>query len=78
MRSAGDCYNHALADSFFVTLECEALDQRKYRTREEAGRAVFGFIERRYNPNRRHFLIGQTAQQRNSLSWVCIVPMVDQ
>ena len=64
MGSAGDCYDNALAESFFATLECELLDRRKFRTREEASNAVFEFIEGWYNPYRRHSSIGQVSPLR--------------
>jgi putative transposase len=64
MGSAGDCYDNALAESFFATLECELLDRRKFRTREEAGRAIFEFIEGWYNPYRRHSSLGQVSPVR--------------
>ena len=52
--SAGDCYDNALCESFFATLECELIDRRSFRTRAEAKLAVFSFIEGWYNPHRRH------------------------
>lgn len=64
MGSAGDCYDNALAESFFATLECELLDRRTFRTREDAGRAVFEYIEGWYNPYRRHSSIGQVSPVR--------------
>jgi len=64
MGSAGDCYDNALAEIFFATLECELLDRRKFQTRAEAGRAVFEFIEGWYNPIRRHSSIGQVSPMR--------------
>ena len=45
MGSVGDCYDNAMAESFFATLECELLDQRRFATPEVARREVFGFIE---------------------------------
>jgi putative transposase len=69
MGSAGDCYDNALAESFFATLECELLDRRKFRTREEAGRAVFEFIEGWYNPYRRHSSIGQVSPVRYEIDY---------
>jgi putative transposase len=62
--SAGDCYDNALVESFFATLECELLDRRKFQTRAEASRAVFEFIEGWYNPIRRHSSIGQVSPMR--------------
>ena len=52
--SVGDCYNNAMAESFFATLECELIDRRSFRTRAEAKTALFEFIEGWYNPHRRH------------------------
>jgi putative transposase len=52
--SAGDCYDNALCESFFATLECELLDRHSFRTQAEARMAVFEFIEGWYNPSRRH------------------------
>ena len=54
MGSVGDCYDNALAESFFATLECELIDRCTFRTHAEARMAVFEFIEGWYNPRRRH------------------------
>ena len=54
MGSVGDCYDNALCESFFATLECELLQGRKFGERGEARREVFWFIEGWYNPRRRH------------------------
>jgi putative transposase len=52
--SVGDCFDNALCESFFATLECELLDRRRFKTQAEARMAVFEFIEAWYNPHRRH------------------------
>jgi len=52
--SVGDCFDNALCESFFATLECELLDRRRFKTQAEARMAVFEFIEAWYNPYRRH------------------------
>lgn len=54
MGSVGDCYDNAMCESFFATLECELLDQYAFHTIEEARQAIFEFIEGWYNPHRRH------------------------
>lgn len=59
MGSVGDAYDNALCESFFATLECELLDQQRFRTQAEAKMAVFDFIEGFYNPRRRHSSLGQ-------------------
>ena len=58
MGSVADCYDNAMCESFFATLECELLDRHSFRTRTEARMAVFDFIEGWYNPQRRHSSIG--------------------
>ena len=45
MGSVGDCYDNALCESFFATLECELLDRRTFQSHVEARSAVFEFIE---------------------------------
>ena len=58
MGSVGDCYDNALCESFFATLECELLDRRRFGTQTEARMAVFEFLEGWYNPHRRHSALG--------------------
>ena len=54
MGSVGDCFDNAMCESFFATLECELLNRRSFKTQVEARLAVFDFIEGWYNPHRRH------------------------
>jgi putative transposase len=54
MGSVGDCFDNAMCESFFATLECELLDRVTRHTPAEARAAVFDFIEGWYNPRRRH------------------------
>ena len=54
MGSVGDCYDNAMAESFFATLECELIARSRWRTHAEARMAVFDYIEGFYNPRRRH------------------------
>lgn len=58
MGSVGDCYDNAMCESFFATLECELLADRSFRGQAEARMAVFDFIEGWYNPRRRHSALG--------------------
>ena len=58
MGSVGDAYDNAMCESFFATLECELLWQRRFQTQAEACNAVFEFVEGFYNPRRRHSSIG--------------------
>lgn len=56
--TVGDCYDSALCESFFATLECELLNRRTFRAHAEAQMAIFRFIEGWYNPHRRHSELG--------------------
>ncbi len=58
MGSVGDCFDHALIESFFATLECELIDRRPWHTREEARLEVFWWLEAVYNRTRRHSSLG--------------------
>jgi putative transposase len=58
MGSVGDCFDNAMCESFFATLECELLERRRFKTQVEARMAVFDFIEGWYNPHRRHSALG--------------------
>ena len=64
MGSVGDCYDNAMAESFFATLECELLDRCRFRNHVEARLAVFEFIEGWYNPHRRHSSIDYHSPMR--------------
>src|SRR5260370_1297696 len=50
----GDCCANAITESFFARLECELLARQRFRSLEEARRALFDFIEGCYTPHRRH------------------------
>ena len=58
MGSVGDCFDNAMCESFFATLETELLDRRTFHTRIEARRAIFVFLESWYNRRRRHQSLG--------------------
>ncbi len=58
MSGKGDCYDNAVAESFFATLEFELLMQNDWHTREDARRAIFRYIEIWYNRKRRHSTLG--------------------
>ena len=59
-----DCFDNALAESVFATLECELFGQQpagRFTTRREAKLAVFDYLKTFYNPRRRHSALGQIA-----------------
>lgn len=49
MSRAGNCYDNAMAESFFGTLKVELLDRQSWPPRAAAGQAIFEWIERFYN-----------------------------
>lgn len=58
MGSVGDCFDNAMCESFFATLECELLDRRRFKNQVEARMSIFEFLEGWYNPHRRHSALG--------------------
>lgn len=54
MSRTGDCWDNAVAESFFATLKAELVDHQHYRTRDEAIASIGDYIEQFYNPQRRH------------------------
>lgn len=54
MGSIGDCFDNAVAESFFGTLQLELLDEHRWENRQQLALAVFEWIEAWYNPKRRH------------------------
>ena len=58
MSAKGDCYDNAVAESFFATLEFELLMHYDWETRDDARRAIFRYIEIWYNRKRRHSTLG--------------------
>lgn len=61
MSRRGDCWDNAAMEAFFSTLKQERCYRRHYRTRDEARADVFDYIERFYNPRRRHSTLGQVS-----------------
>jgi len=70
MGSVGDCYDNAMAESFFATLECELIDRQRFRNHAEACQAIFEFIEGWYNPRRRHSGIGYRSPKVYEQAWM--------
>jgi transposase InsO family protein len=58
MSAKGDCYDNAVAESFWGTLKTEEVYQTKYATRAQARLAIFEFIEVFYNRQRLHSALG--------------------
>lgn len=64
MSAKGDCYDNAVAESFFATLEHELLTVERFATHAAARRALFEFIEVWYNRRRRHTSLGSVSPAR--------------
>jgi transposase InsO family protein len=58
MSRVGDCWDNAVAESFFATLKRELADAADWVTRDDARTAVFEYIEVWYNQQRRHSSLG--------------------
>ena len=54
MSAAGDCWDNAVAESFFATLKKELVHGCAFATRSEAYDAISRYIDHYYNPKRRH------------------------
>ena len=58
MSRSGNCWDNAAMESFFSSLKIERCARKVYRTRDVARADVFDYIERFYNPKRRHSTLG--------------------
>ena len=58
MSRKADCWDNAVAESFFATLEWELIEDSAWHTREEARRDIFDYIEVWYNRQRLHSSLG--------------------
>ena len=71
MSRRGNCWDNAVAESFFATLERELIVRRRWATRAEAREAIFRYIATWYNTRRRHSTLGYrspNAHERELLS----------
>ena len=58
MSRAGEVWDNSAMESFFSSLKTERTARKVYRSREQARADVFDYIERFYNPTRRHSTVG--------------------
>lgn len=67
MSRKGNCWDNAVAESFFATIKKELIHRYRFKTRREAAAAIFEYIEVFYNRIRKHSLLGYTSpvQYRN-------------
>jgi transposase InsO family protein len=57
MSRKGNCWDNAVAESFFKTLKVELIYHNKYQTKQQAALSIFEYIETWYNKNRRHKIL---------------------
>jgi putative transposase len=69
MGSVGDCFDNAVAESFFATLECELLDRFPFKDRHEARIKIHNYIEHFYNRKRRHSTLGNVSPIEFERRW---------
>ena len=58
MSRSGNVWDNAAMESFFSSLKTERTARKVYRSRDQAKADVFDYIERFYNPRRRHSTLG--------------------
>jgi putative transposase len=58
MSRRGNCWDNAVAESFFGSLKKERIKKRIYKTRDLANADIFDYIEHFYNCQRRHSHLG--------------------
>jgi putative transposase len=63
MSRSGNCYDNALAESFFASFKGERVNRRNYATKEQARSSVFEWIEIFYNRQRRHSSLGYVSPE---------------
>jgi len=67
MSRKGDCWDNAVAESFFKTLKVEHVYQNNYSTFKQAELSVFEYIEAWYNVNRIHTTIKTSIKNKNEI-----------
>jgi len=71
MSGKGNCYDNAVAESFFSSLKNEIIHHRDYQTREQARTEIFDYIELFYNRNRLHQSLNYQTPMQYELTSVC-------
>lgn len=69
MSSKGNCYDNAVAESFFHTLKTEHTNFHRYRIKEEAKGSIFEYIEVFYNRQRSHSTTGYLSPEEFENQW---------
>ncbi len=64
----GNCYDTAAVETFFKSLKAALIWRMKLKTREHAEKALFRYINRFYNPKRRHSYLGNISPMQLELN----------
>jgi putative transposase len=70
MSRKGNCWDNAVAESFFGSLKTERVFFTNYTTRENARRDIVDYIEMFYNSNRRHSYLGYVSPKEFEKLWL--------
>lgn len=68
MSRKGNCWDNAPAESFFKTLKTELVNKHDYKNLEEAKNSIFDYIEKWYNPHRKHSTLAYMSPKQKHLS----------
>ncbi len=69
MSRKGDCWDNAVAESFFASLKTKRIFFNNYKTREEGKKDIFDYIEIFYNNKRRHSYLGNMSLKGYERLW---------
>ena len=69
MSATGNCYDNAVAESFFHKLKIGIVHDEKYFTRSQAARAIFEYVQVFYNRQRIHSSIGYMTPVQFEARW---------
>jgi putative transposase len=69
MSRRGNCWDNAVAESFFATLKVELVHDATWNTRAAARRALFEYLEPFYNGRRRHSALGYLSPRAFEQQW---------
>ena len=75
MSGTGNCYDNAVAESFFATLKRERVHRCHYRTRAQAKTDIFQYIEVFYNRQRRHTTLGYQSPDHFETDATAVAPV---
>jgi len=79
VEGRGQCWDNAVAESFFATIKTELLHRRPWPTRAAAHKAIFTWIEGWYNTRRRHSTLDYLSMNTKgswNASWPVGSPML--